>query len=324
MKKVILFLLFSCTGFLLKAQQPELYLKKSLADADIKSVEATTSGGSIAIAGVNNTDARLEVYVNTNNGRRHLSEDEIQEVIQKYYDLSIHTAHNQLTVVCKAKGGMNRGRNSLSVSFKIYVPHKVATRLHTSGGSIALRDISGRQQFSTSGGSLDIDRVSGTIDGRTSGGSISLAGAKGDINLHTSGGSISAGHSSGSIRLVTSGGSVNAHDVDGTLYIHTSGGSVNMHDISGTLEAATSGGNMRITLSGLEKSLKLGDSGGNIAIRLPGAKGFDLQLSATKINFPSVSQFSGSIEKDEVAGKINGGGPMVQADADGNINVTVQ
>ncbi|TMI93504.1 MAG: DUF4097 domain-containing protein [Bacteroidetes bacterium] len=336
MKKSFLFFLLTALQFTVMAQlksDKEPFMTKSLSNVSIKDVEAQTSGGSISVSGVNVSEARIEVYISSNNSRNELSKGEIQQRLNEMYELKISTDNNKLTAIAKAKERITDWKKALNISFKVFVSKNISTDLSTSGGSISLTNVSGNQNFSTSGGGLDVDNVSGKVDGRTSGGSINVENSKDDIELTTSGGSIHASKCEGKLRLntsggsldlkdlkgdiraTTSGGSVGGSNVEGELITHTSGGSIHLRDLSCSLETSTSGGNIDVSIKQLGKYVKISNSAGNIDLELPKGKGMDLDLSGDRIKTDHLDNFNGKINDDEVNGKLNGGGVLVRVDA---------
>jgi len=336
MKKYFSFFLLSALQLSLMAQfksDKEPFMTKSLSNESVKNVEVQTSGGSISVSGVAASEARIEVYVSSNNGKDDLSKTEIQQRLNELYDLNIAVANGKLTAVAKSKERIRDWKRALSISFKVFVQKNVSTDLTTSGGSISLTNLSGNQDFSTSGGSLNVDNVSGKVDGRTSGGSINLENSKDDIELTTSGGSINAKNCDGKLRLSTSGGSLDLKDlkgdirattsggsvvgrnVEGELIAHTSGGSIHLSDLSCSLETSTSGGNIDVSVKQLGKYVKISNSAGNIDLELPKGKGMDLDLSGDRIKTDHLDNFNGKIDDDEVNGKLNGGGVPVRVNA---------
>lgn len=328
MKKYLL-LLLSVAAFTAKAQKDkEPFMIKSLTGDAIKSVEARTSGGSISVAGVA-SEARIEVYIHPGNGNDNATKEEIQRRLDQYYDLNVSAAGGKLAAIAKNKSNDMDWKKQLSISFKIYVPKDVTTDLKTSGGSISLKDVTGKQDFATSGGSLNVENVSGKIDGRTSGGSIRVKNASDEIELTTSGGSINAESCKGKMRLTTSGGSLKLEDLDGDikattsggsvdgenikgeLITHTSGGSIHLDDLACSVEASTSGGNMDVKIKQLGKYVKLSNSAGSIQLELPKGKGVDLKLSGQRVKTGKLENFNGNIEDERVEGKLNGGGVPV-------------
>lgn len=310
----------------------EPYLTKSLSNESIKSVEAKTSGGSISVTGGSTSDARIEVYVSPSNSSSSITKEELKQRLEELYNLDISVSNGELTAIAKSKDQLKNWKKALSIAFKIYVPQNVSTDLKTSGGSISLTNLSGKQKFSTSGGSLNVDKLSGDIDGKTSGGSIRVKNSKDHIHLNTSGGSISASDCSGELDLKTSGGSLDLSNLKGTIEARTSGGSIHGEAIEGELEArtsggsihlsniksslktSTSGGNINVEIIQLGKYVDIDNSGGDISITLPRSKGLDLDLSG-RIGETRFENFDGKIDEKTVKGKLNGGGIPVTVDA---------
>ncbi|QNF32625.1 DUF4097 family beta strand repeat protein [Adhaeribacter swui] len=321
------------------------YLTKSLANEAIKNVEVKTSGGSIAVTGGSNADARVEVYVNSNRERsgQTLTKDEIQKRLAEDYDLSVTVSGGKLIARAKPREQGMDWKRGLNISFRVFVPEKVATNLTTSGGNIQLTNISGEQHFTTSGGDLQIDRVSGRTKGSTSGGSIHLKNSKDFMDLTTSGGDINATDCTGNLQLATSGGSlhltnlngvinastsggdVDGNNITGELSAHTSGGDIELKDMACSLSTSTSGGNLEVAIKKPGKYIKLNNSGGDISLHLPKNISADLDLQADEVNVGTLNAFNGVIQKDEVRGKLNGGGVRITADAgSGNLSLSVR
>jgi DUF4097 and DUF4098 domain-containing protein YvlB len=334
--RIFLSLLFAASGILAQAQNSQkglLYLNKPLSAESINQVDAKTSGGGIEVTGVSPSEARIEVYISQNGHHGDYSKEEIEKLISSDYELSVTTSANKLTAVARPKKNFRNWDNQLSISYRIFVPTACGTRLNTSGGGISISNLSGEQHFNTSGGGLDVKGLSGKIVGRTSGGGIDVSDSKDDIDLETSGGGIEASRCSGQIRLNTSGGSldlkelsgnirattsggnIEAEKITGDLVTHTSGGNIDMTSMSGSLEASTSGGNIDVELLETGKYVRLSNSGGNVHLQIPKGKGLDLDIHGDRIKTEGLSNFSGSMEKQSINGKVNGGGIPIDVDA---------
>ena len=341
MRAFFLIAIMACSITLKAQTDKQPYLVKSLSGESVTHAKIDASGGSISVTGVNNGEARLEVFVTPNNNDETLSKDEIQKRLDEYYTLNISVSNHELIASVKQKNLVNiNWRKSVSISFKAYLPADVTTDLETSGGSIDISNLNGTHTFRTSGGSIAVDNVKGKMKGRGSGGSIRIENSSSDIELVTSGGSIHAKECKGNIRLRTSGGSLELNDLNGTIEAETSGGSIHADNIQGDLVTSTSGGSIELTdlacnvdaetsgggidaaIKETTKSVKLRNSGGNITLQLPADKGFDLNLNADKINV-QLKNFSGSADEKSIEGKLNGGGALVDVRASsGKINVS--
>ncbi|MBX3253389.1 MAG: hypothetical protein KF862_04545 [Chitinophagaceae bacterium] len=338
---LLLTLAFVCISAFAQSDK-EPFLTRALSGETLEKVKAETSGGSISVTGVPASEARIEIYIRPGNNSK-LDKTEIQQMLDEHYALDIAVSNKQLTAIAKTKTRNLNWKKSLSISFKIYVDKNIHTSLATSGGSIILKSLSGRQDFATSGGSLHIDDLAGNIKGRTSGGSIHLENSSNEIDLATSGGSIEAKNCSGNIKLHTSGGSIGLYDlkgnidavtsggslkgetIDGDLHAHTSGGNVNMRSLSGSVDASTSGGNLAIEVLKLGKFVKLSNSGGNISLQVPRDQGVDLNLHANRISVDKLNNFSGSQDNGSISGTLNGGGVPVNVRAgSGRISLSLK
>lgn len=343
MKKIISALFMMSSFVVAHAQSSsEPYLVKQLSGEAIQRVKAETSGGNIAIAGVD-ASVRIEVYVQASNGRdRNISKEEIKKRLDEDYDLNVTAENHELVAIAKPKHHFSNWNKGLSISFKIYVPASVSSTLRTSGGNITLSSLNGMQDFTTSGGNLDIDHLTGHIKGRTSGGNINFTDLKDDIDLTTSGGNIIAKKSGGTITLstsggelrlndlqgnikaTTSGGNVNADLVNGDLYARTSGGNVNLDNLSCSVDASTSGGNISVNIITLGKFVKISNSGGNVDLKIPQNKGLDLNISGDKVSVTAMSNFKGDIKKDKIEGSLNGGGIPVNVHGGSHVSLSLK
>lgn len=340
MKTYFLLLLAACQGVVCLAQDKKPYMTKPLTSDAINAVFVNTSGGSITVSGAAGQPPRIEVYVTDNHGSVP-SDDQIKSRLEKDYSLDVSVSDHAVHATAKRKHDSWSWNNSLSISFKVYVPQNVASNLSTSGGSIHLDNLKGEEKFETSGGSLSIDKLTGNIHGRTSGGSIQVSNSGNIIDLETSGGSIHADNCIGSIKLETSGGSLHLSNLNGKidagtsggsiqgttiagdLHTGTSGGSVNLTDLSCSLDTYTSGGSINVQLKQLGKFVKIGANGGHVSLQIPSGQGADLNLSGNRVDANLGSNFNGSKDKDHINGKLNGGGIPINVSADSHINLTM-
>lgn len=312
--------------------QNEAYYIKFFEGQTLKEVELITAGGSLSVYGGSEEKHRIEVYIKANNGRT-LSKAEIEERLKEGYELTIETSKDKVFAHARQKAGLNNWKNSLSISFKLYVPSHINSKLKTSGGSITLNGLEGAHDFTTSGGSLLVENVNGTVEGKTSGGGIAVKGSGGTINLRTSGGSISAENCTGNIGLATSGGSlkleslegkieastsggsVSGNAIKGELITKTSGGSISINGLRGSVDAVTSGGSVSVYVEELGNYVKLRSSAGSVDVQIPAGKGVDLDLSGLKVSRPNLGNFSGIVTDSELRGTLHGGGIPVSARA---------
>ncbi|MFL6601526.1 MAG: DUF4097 family beta strand repeat-containing protein [Steroidobacteraceae bacterium] len=178
-------------------------------------------------------------------------------------------------------------------------------------------------ELKTAGGYLDVRNVNAPVRGTTSGGRIAVRDVTGSVKMHTSGGGIEAEHLNGNAVLETSGGSISVADVRGDLDVHTSGGGIRLQNIDASVKAETSGGSVHAEMRS-NRGISLSTSGGTISLLLPAKTGASLDASTSGGRVSSALPLS-STETDErnhLRGAINGGGEQVLLHSSGgSINV---
>lgn len=259
-------------------------------------LDVRTSGGHITVRASDGNRVRVEMYVRQN-GRSLTPEDTDLDD----FDITISQSGNKVTAHAEREGGRNWSfwnNNNISISFVVYTPREMSTQLKTSGGHIETNGLNGNQEVSTSGGHLELINLRGTVDARTSGGHIEISDFEGRMNARTSGGHIEARFTSGELSL------------------RTSGGHIDLENVSGAVEASTSGGSITADIESVGEFVDLRTSGGSISIAVPGGIGLDLDLRGSRVR-TELKNFSGQVERDEVEGSINGGGPKISARTSG-------
>ena len=196
------------------------------------------------------------------------------------------------------------------VDFIVTVPASYNVDLKTSGGDVTVGDLMGKAYLRTSGGDVTLGKISGDIDAGTSGGDVRLAEGLAVVKLATSGGDIRVGRAAGPTDLSTSGGDIDIKSVENTLHAATSGGNVS---------AGVAGG--------LKGDCKLATSGGQVQVTVDKGAAFDLD-AATSGGEVDASGLTITIEKggagrSRLAGKVNGGGPLLKLRSSGG-DITVQ
>ncbi len=280
----------------------EPYMVKKFQMSPGGSLHVETSGGSIKVSGTNGNQTVVEVYVRSGKW----SGDKLEQMVKENYKINIEKTGNRVEAIAKRIGHSWSGGN-ISISFIVKVPGKTDCDLNTSGGSVMLKDISGKfQSLKTSGGSISISNVQSDVDLMTSGGSIKVEDFTGELDGKTSGGSIRIEHAKGKIEVVTSGGSIR------------------LSELEGNVRATTSGGSVSAQLSKLTGPLYLRTSGGNIRATIPDGLGLDLDLRGSRVETKLVN-FTGEAKRDRITGSVNNGGiPVTMYTSGGSVILEYQ
>ncbi|NUO79591.1 DUF4097 family beta strand repeat protein [candidate division KSB1 bacterium] len=232
------------------------------------------------------------------------------------YEISYSQTARGVSIIAEMRGmsSWRRSNDGLQVEFRITVPQRYNLDLNTSGGSIGVDDLIGEARVKTSGGSLTLGRIEGPVNAKTSGGGIELRRCKGDLLAHTSGGGIDVGDVDGEVDVETSGGSISVNGASGNLRAHTSGGGLSLSNLRGNVDASTSGGSIEAELlAPISAPCELSTSGGGILVYV--SKDFkadlDARCSGGDVHCDMPITVQGAIGEGKLAGKINGGGPLL-------------
>ncbi len=134
-----------------------------------------------------------------------------------------------------------------------------------------------------------------------------------NVDLNTAGGSISVADLQGTVNAYTSGGSIDLGKIQGEVKVHTSGGSIAVDEVSGNIDAHTSGGSIKARLSEQPTDdCRLRTSGGSVTAYLAPSIAVDLDAKTSGGSVRSDIEVDGSVKKNRIRGKINGGGPKLE------------
>jgi DUF4097 and DUF4098 domain-containing protein YvlB len=152
----------------------------------------------------------------------------------------------------------------------------------------------------------------------TSGGSVELKDTIGSATLRTSGGDIVAKNVNGNVEAQTSGGGILADTIRGDVDADTSGGDVRLLHVDGKIRGQTSGGNVQCSLVGINRGISASTSGGSIQLTLPRATTANIEATTSGGEFTSELPVAASERQDgHVKGSINGGGQPIDASTSG-------
>jgi DUF4097 and DUF4098 domain-containing protein YvlB len=302
--KVLLIFVLSFVGMILMIStasahattQDDPYRVEEFTVSGPGNLEVRTSGGHITVNASESNRVRVEMYVRKNGRDLSASDYDLDD-----FEIDISQSGNTVRAQAKRQNGNNWkfwNNNNISISFVVYTPREMSSDLKTSGGHIETVGLKGKQEIATSGGHLKLANLMGTVDAKTSGGHIEISDFEGEMNARTS------------------GGHINVENTNGSINLRTSGGHIDLERISGTVEASTSGGSINADIASIGQFVDLRTSGGNVTIAVPEGAGLDLELRGSRVR-TELKNFSGKVERDEVEGSVNGGGPKISARTSG-------
>ena len=177
---------------------------------------------------------------------------------------------------------------NISITYEITVPAATKLAARTGSGSIVVGAIAGPVEVKSGSGSLTVGRVGAQVAASTGSGSIRVEGA-GGLEASTGSGSIHAASVAGPTKATSGSGSITIDGrPSGPWTLHASSGGITMTvppDASFNLDARTNSGSI--------------DSA-----------------------HPVTMEVTGKIDKRRIAGKVRGGGPLIEAScASGSIRI---
>jgi hypothetical protein len=157
---------------------------------------------------------------------------------------------------------------------------------------------------------------------RADSGGIDVRGIKGPVECHTDSGGIHAGEIDSEVRATADSGGIHIRRVNGPVYARADSGGIEAIEIAGSVDAQADSGGLRVSQTTPALIKARTDSGG-AEITLARAGGYDIRAHAGsgRITANDVT-VSGAISRHDVNGKLRGGGPLVDVQADsGHIDI---
>jgi hypothetical protein len=273
-------------------------------------LKVSTAGGDIHV--MTSTDSVVKVVA-----KEHIragSEADADELLKKL-NLKIENDGNEVVATAEYENPMGFHFGSwppVQVDFEVTVPADASANLKTSGGDVVVGNIGGTLKAHTSGGDVKLGSIGGEIDASTSGGNVVLEEGR------------------SSVRLSTSGGNVSVDRISGSAVLKTSGGDIKIDLVGGTLDAETSGGDVKAGFVGaLKGDCTLSTSGGEVKAIVGKDVGFHLDAATSggevEAQGVTITIDSGGIGRSNLAGNVNGGGPLLRMrSSGGNIKVVLR
>ncbi|MFN3848548.1 MAG: histidine kinase [Spirosomataceae bacterium] len=308
-------------------------ISKSFGVEGLKNLQLQTFAGDIELLGHEENTIKVEVFATV---RSIVSLFFVSEPVTSFdpeiFNFSMEVVGDSLNIYSKPNYfHPYNWVNFQNTSFRIYLPSTINSSTKTYGGNVSLKRLKGNHTFSTWGGNLYVESSEGTFRAKTMGGNVEIIRCKGDallstmggriyvlenegdITVDTKGGNISVQKQNGKVHCSTWGGNIQAFDVVGEFECSTMGGNIRLQNMNGNIGASTKGGNITAEIPSVGQYAWFDTSGGNINLLLPLDSPLDFELSANKIKHPYFNSFSGYITKQEIRGKLNGGGAHITA-----------
>lgn len=154
------------------------------------------------------------------------------------------------------------------------------------------------------------------VEAKADSGGISVSGMRGPVDVHTDSGGIEVRDTFADVHAAADSGGIHISNAGGAVTARVDSGGIEAYDVAGPIEAKADSGSIHLSQTKAAPIHAHVDSGG-VQIRLAPGAGYDASL-ATDSGHLSVPEMTvtGSISKHHIAGKIRGGGPLVDVHAD--------
>ncbi|HTJ78262.1 MAG TPA: hypothetical protein VL357_04635 [Rariglobus sp.] len=191
------------------------------------------------------------------------------------------------------------------LSYEIKVPAQCDIQVITGAGGIVLGSLQGKMDLANDSGPIFTGEIDGSIKARSRVGDIALTACSGDITAHTRSGNITVGRAFGRTELSSDGGYIELQRAAGEVIVRGSGSDTKVGFVPP-----------------VEKPASITTSGGGISLVLETVSACTLDLNASvfgrvKVHNLSIAITGGGDGHSDLAGTINGGGPLIRADANG-------
>ena len=214
---------------------------------------------------------------------------------------------------------------NISITYEITVPAATRLSARTGSGAIVVGAIAGPAEVKSGSGSVTVGRVGAQVSASTGSGSIKVEGA-GGLEASTGSGSIDAASVAGPTKATSGSGSITiAQSGKGDVTASASSGGIRLTGVDGAVRLNSSSGS--IAVEGRPSGpWALHASSGGITMTIPPDAAFDLDARTNSGTIdsahPVTMEVTGKIDKRRIAGKVRGGGPLIEAScASGSIRI---
>lgn len=212
---------------------------------------------------------------------------------------------------------------NVSISYDIQVPASTNLRAHSGSGHIRITGVGGPVDATTGSGGIEASQIASDVRLQTGSGGISLDNVAGQVRAHTGSGTIRGNNLGGAASVQTSAkfqgkalalanSNTGAQSGGSYLDFETGSGGIHLDNVAGEIRGrAGSGG---IEVQGRQTGTwDLSTGSGGIRVQLPQDAKFNVAAhtssGSVETDFPVTVQ--GTVNRRELNGPVNGGGPSL-------------
>lgn len=193
----------------------------------------------------------------------------------------------------------------LLLSYEIKVPERCDVQVLTLDGGIVVGALKGKLDLANDSGPIFTGEIDGEIKAYSRIGDIAITACTGAIKAHTRTGNVTVGRAQGRTELSSDGGYIELQRAAGEVLVRGSGTDAKIGFVPP-----------------IKSPAKITTSGGEITLVMETSSACTLDLSASifgrvKVRNLAINATGGGVARSHLAGTVNGGGPLISADANG-------
>ncbi|GAB3363600.1 hypothetical protein GCM10027566_32220 [Arachidicoccus ginsenosidivorans] len=262
--------------------------KKQFDASQVKSMDVRTVSADVDVMGDATDKATVEMLAKGPNNKS-LSESEIKERLEKYYDITTELNGSQLTVKVEFKTKHIGNNQGLRLRFILHTP---------------------------SAADANIKSVSGDVE-------LTRAG---QVNISTTSGDIELGHLSGDAVTASVSGDIQVSSVGGSFSGSTTSGDIKAGKVGALMKAGSVSGDIQIVAGKLGQDVKMKTVSGDVDLKIKNNAGMDLHLNTLSgdMNLNGLGAINYSTKsKRKVVAQVNGGGKELDIETvSGDIHIS--
>jgi hypothetical protein len=259
------------------AQQPEGGFERSLPVSGPVELDVRTDSGGIVVTPSAGSTVRVRAVLKGNRGRNKNTADIENRIRAIERNPPVEQTGSRIRVGYVSDRTLLKG---ISMRLEITTPVETRLRAHADSGGVRVQGISGPAECQTDSGGIEATGI---------------------------GGGVRAQADSGGIRL---------RDIRGAVFARADSGGIDAINVAGAVDAQTDSGGIRIEQNTAAPVLARADSGG-ANVRLAPTAGYNVDVASQsgRITLPEMT-LSGAFSRHRAAGKVRGGGPLVDVKVD--------
>ena len=216
-------------------------------------------------------------------------------------------------------------RRAVTVSYHVQVPPDTQVLAVSESGATTVQSVSGAVTVRTQSGAIKLTQLGGTAGVTSGSGSVTIDGVAGALTVTTNSSAFVGRALNDSVRVRTASGAVDATLVGtGHADVETGSSVIRLRGINGALKAVTRSG--RVSIQGRPTSeWNVSTGSGGVDIAIDPATPFSVQATSGSGSATLAGAVvNGSTSKRNVAGTVDGGGPLVRVNSrSGGVRITV-